>query len=47
MNPHPISVCGRCCVKRIVKEFEEKKITFLEVIGPKGKEDGFVMPMAH
>ena len=47
MNPHPISVCGRCCVRRIAKELEEKQITFLEIFGPKGTEDGFVMPMAH
>jgi hypothetical protein len=45
--PHPTSVCGRCCVRRVVKELEEKEITFLEVLGPKGTEDGFVMPMAH
>jgi hypothetical protein len=47
MNPHPISLCGRCCVNRIVKELEEKEITYLEVLGPKGTEDGFVMPMAR
>ncbi len=46
-NPHPVSVCGRCCVRRIVKELEERQITFLEVLGPEGTEDGFVMPMAH
>ena len=47
MNLHPISVCGRCCVRRIVNELEEKQITFLEVLGPKGTEDGFVMSMSH
>lgn len=47
MNPHPISLCRRCCVRRIAKELEEKEITYLEVLGPKGTEDGFVMPMAH
>ncbi len=47
MNPRPISVCGKCCVKRIVKELEERQITFLEVIAPEGTEDGFVMPMAN
>jgi hypothetical protein len=47
MNPRPLSVCGRCCVRRIAKELEEKQITFLEVLGPKGTEDGFVMPMTH
>jgi hypothetical protein len=47
MNPHPISLCRRCCVRHIAKELEEKEITYLEVLGPKGTEDGFVMPMAH
>jgi hypothetical protein len=47
MNPHPISLGRRCCVRRIAKELEEKEITYLEVLGPKGTEDGFVMPMAH
>ena len=47
MNPHPISLCRRCCVRRIAKELEEKEITYVEVLGPKGTEDGFVMPMAH
>jgi len=47
MNPTPISLCGRCCVTRIAKELEEKEITYLEVVTPKGTEDGFVMPMAY
>ena len=47
MNPKPISLCGRCCVTRIAKELEENEITYLEVVAPKGTEDGFVMPMAY
>ncbi len=47
MNPQPLSLCRRCCVRRIAKELEEKEITYLEVLGPKGTEDGFVMPMSH
>ena len=47
MNPHPISLCRRCCVRRIAKELEEKEITYLEILGPRGTEDGFVMPMTH
>ncbi len=47
VNPPPISLCRRCCVRRIAEELNEKEITFLEVLGPNGKEDGFVMPMSH
>jgi len=46
-NPKPISLCGTCCVRNIAKEMEGKDITYLEVSGPRGKEDGFVMPMAY
>ncbi len=47
MNPPPISLCRRCCVRRIAKKLEEEGITYLEVHAPKGAEDGFVMPMAQ
>jgi hypothetical protein len=47
LNPHPVSLCRRCCVRRIDKELEDKEITYLEVLGPRGKEDGFIMPMAY
>jgi len=46
-NPKPISLCGKCCVRHIAKELEQKGISYLEVCGPKGMEDGFVMPMAY
>ncbi len=46
-NTKPISLCGKCCVRYIAKELEEKGLTYLEVSGPKGVEDGFVIPMAH
>ena len=46
-NPKPISLCGTCCVRNITKEMEGKDITYLEVSGPRGKEDGFIMPMAY
>jgi hypothetical protein len=46
-NPKPISLCGKCCVKHIAGEMVGKDLTYLEVSGPKGKEDGFVMPMAY
>jgi hypothetical protein len=46
-NPKPISLCGKCCVRHIARELEEKGITYLEVCSPKGTEDGFVIPMAY
>ena len=46
-NPKPISLCGKCCVRHIAKELERKDITYLEVCGPKGADDGFVVPMAY
>jgi hypothetical protein len=46
-NPKPISLCGKCCIRYIAKELAAKNITYVEVSGPRGKEDGFVMPMAY
>ena len=46
-NPKPISLCGKCCPRHIAKELEGKDITYLQVCGPKGAEDGFVAPMAY
>jgi hypothetical protein len=46
-NPKPLSLCGPCCVRHIARELEGKGITYLEVCGPKGAEDGFVIPMAY
>jgi hypothetical protein len=45
-NPKPFPLCGKCCVRHIAKELEGKDITYLEVRGPKGGEDGFVIPMS-
>jgi hypothetical protein len=45
-NPKPVSLCGKCCVNHIAEELKEKEIAYLEVSGPKGVEDGFVIPMA-
>lgn len=45
-NPKPISLCGKCCTRHIAKALEAKDITYLEVNGPRGEEDGFVVPMA-
>ena len=46
-NPKPVSLCGKCCVKYIAREMAGKDLTYLEVSGPRGKEDGFIMPMAY
>jgi len=46
-NPKPISLCGKCCVNHIDEALKEKEIAYLEVSGPKGSEDGFVIPMAY
>jgi hypothetical protein len=34
-------------VKHIEKDLQWKDITYLEVCGPKGADDGFVFPMAY
>jgi len=45
-NPKPVSLCGKCCVRHIAKTLEARDITYLEVSGPRGEADGFVVPMA-
>jgi hypothetical protein len=46
-NPKPISLCGKCCVRHIAQELKEKDITYHEISGPKGADDGFVAPMGY
>jgi hypothetical protein len=46
-NPKPVSLCGKCCVNHIAEKLKEKEIAYLEVSGPKGVDDGFVIPMAY
>jgi hypothetical protein len=46
-NPKPVSLCGKCCVNHIAEELKEKEIAYLEVSGPKGVDDGFIIPMAY
>jgi hypothetical protein len=46
-NPKPISVCGKCCVARIANALEKEDIEYIEVCGPKGNTDGFVVPMGY
>jgi len=46
-NPKPISLCGKCCVARIASALEKGDIEYMEVCGPKGNADGFVVPMGY
>ena len=46
-NPKPLSLCGPCCVRHIARELEGKDITYLEISGPKGGDDGFIAPMGY
>ncbi len=46
-NPKPLSLCGTCCVRHIARELEGKDITYLEISGPKGRDDGFIAPMGY
>jgi hypothetical protein len=45
-NPRPISVCGGCCVKLIMKAIEDHRLSFYEVCSP-FSGDGSVMPMGY
>ena len=46
-NPALISLCPKCCVKLIARALETKRLSYLEVCAPKGKVDGFVIPMGY
>jgi hypothetical protein len=46
-NPAPISLCPKCCVKRIARALETKHLSYLEVCAPIGNADGFVIPMGY
>jgi hypothetical protein len=46
-NPKPVSLCGKCCMSRIAEDLKEREIAYLEVSGPKGADDGFIIPMAY
>ena len=46
-NPKLVSLCGKCCMNHIAEDLKGKDIAYLEVSGPKGVDDGFVMPMAY
>ena len=46
-NPKLVSLCGKCCMNHIAEDLKGNDIAYLEVSGPKGVDDGFVMPMAY
>jgi hypothetical protein len=46
-NAAPVSLCPRCCVKRVTTTLEAKHLSYLEVCVPKGRKDGFVIPMGY
>jgi hypothetical protein len=46
-NSAPISLCPKCCVKRVVRVLETKRLSYLEVCAPKGNANGFVIPMGY
>jgi hypothetical protein len=46
-NPKPISLCAKCAVQHIAKDLRDNNLTYLEICGPKGDGNGFVIPMAY
>lgn len=46
-NAPPVSLCATCCLARIFRELESKRISYLEICSPKGDETGFVLPMGY
>lgn len=46
-NPKPISLCAKCAVGRIAKDLRYKHLSYLEVCGRKGDDNGFVIPMGY
>ena len=46
-NAAPLSLCPKCCVKRVIGALEAKHLSYLEVCVPKGSADGFVIPMGY
>jgi hypothetical protein len=46
-NLAPVSLCPKCCVKRISNTLKENRLSYLEVCAPKGNGTGFVIPMGY
>lgn len=45
-NPNPVSLCPKCCVRRIEKALQDAHVSYIEVSPPKS-DDGFVIPMGY
>jgi len=43
----PLSLCARCCVKRIARSFAGQEAGYVEVCGPRGSEDGLVTAIGY
>ena len=46
-NSAPVSLCPKCCVKRVTRALEAKHLSYFEVCVPRGSADGFVIPMGY
>lgn len=46
-NPPPLSVCGKCTVKRIAQVLDGTGYSYVEVCSPRGSDEGIVLPMAY
>jgi hypothetical protein len=43
----PISLCGKCSVKRVGQSLSRQDARYIEVCGPRGSEDGLVIAMGY
>lgn len=46
-NPDKLSLCSKCCVRKIEQDLRTKDIEYLEICAPKGNSRGFVIPMGY
>lgn len=44
-SARPVALCARCTVRRIARSLREQEGGYLEICGPRGKEDGLVCGM--
>lgn len=46
-NPAPVSLCGKCAVKRISHSLGGESFSYIEVCSPHGTDEGAVLPMGY
>lgn len=46
-NPKPVSLCAQCCITKVTQELEARRLSYIEVTGPKGTDNGFIIPMGY